>query len=210
MSQVPQSSVPINRRTKLVFSPVDSANMVFDRNALFKELRAFIKEKYPTYSLEYGYLGGELTKQQLLESMMGTEVALKYDQRLMQIDYCLLYKIPAMNPNVGDLCMIMCPSRFSSKSLNTMALYKYQSKLNEYLNDYFLNNPVIPMNVVMGFLEQKEYGLTRKKFSFSRDPRTLERISTENPNYWKLPKNSSITVKAIQSACTQYNPDTKH
>lgn len=28
MSQVPQSSVPLNRRTKLVFSPVDSANMV--------------------------------------------------------------------------------------------------------------------------------------------------------------------------------------
>ena len=56
MSQVPQSSVPLNRRTKLVFSPVDSANMVFDRNAIFKELRAFIKAKYPTYSLEYGYL----------------------------------------------------------------------------------------------------------------------------------------------------------
>ena len=66
MSQVPQSSVPLNRRTKLVFSPVDSANMVFDRNAIFKELRAFIKAKYPTYSLEYGYLGGELTKQQFL------------------------------------------------------------------------------------------------------------------------------------------------
>lgn len=210
MASVPQSSVPIKRRTKLVFSPVDSANMRFNRQVLFKEMRSFIKTKYPSYVLEYGYLGGELTKKEILESMMGIEVSLKYDQRLMQIDYCLIYKIPKSGKILEDLAMIWCPSRFSSKSLNTMALYKYQGKLNEYLEDFFENNPVIPINVVYSFLEQKEYGLSRKKYLFSRDPRTLERTSSDNPQYWKLPSHANVVVKGIQEVCKEYNPDTKH
>lgn len=207
---VPQSSVPLNRRTKLHFSPVDSAQMVFNRDKMFKVLRSYIKAKYPTYTLEYGYLGNDLTKNQILESMMGIPEAMKYDQQLMQIDYCLIYKIPATNPNVGDLGMIWCPSRFSSKSLNTMALYQYNKNLDEYMEDFFLNNPVVPMNVIYSFMEQKDYGLSRKKFIFERDPRTLERISHENPKFWKLPENQKTTVKAIQALSILYNPDTRH
>lgn len=206
---IPTSSVPFSRRTKLKFSSVDSAHMNFDREVLFKEIRSFIKKRYPNYKLEYGYLGSKLTGKEILESMMGTEVSLKYDQRLMQIDYCLIYRVPCTVPTVGDLAMIWCPSRFSSKSLNTMALYKKNGQLNEYLDDYFENNPSIPFKIVMAFLEQSDYGLTRKKFTFVKDPRTLERTSIENKNYWKNPENSTTVVKAIHSICAQFNPDAK-
>lgn len=207
--EVPKSSVPLKRRTALHFSPVDSALMIFDRASMLKEMRSFIKLKYPTYALEYGYLGGEITKRQMLESMMGTDVSLKYDQKLMQIDYCLIYKIPKTGRMMDDLCIIWCPSRFSSKSLNTMALYKHNGKIDEFMNDFFNNNPVIPINVVYSFLEQKEYGLSRKKFLFKKDPRTFERTSEPNPNYWKLAEHSETVVKGIQEICKQYNPDAK-
>lgn len=207
---VPQSSVPLNRRTKLHFSPVDSAQMVFNRDKMFKAMRSMIKNKYPNYSLEYGYLGKDLTKSEILESMMGIPQAMKYDQQLMQIDFCLVYKIPATNQNVGDLGMIWCPSRFSSKSLNTMALYQYNKKLDEYMEDFFLNNPVVPMNVICSFMEQKDYDLSRKRYIFERDPRTLERISHPNPKFWKLTENKNAAVKAIQALSILYNPDSRH
>lgn len=210
MEKIPESSVPLRRRSKLTFSPVDSAKMQFNRLSIFTEMRGFIKAKYPNFTLEYGYLGKELTKKEILESMMGTEVSLKYDQKLMQIDYCLIYKIQKTQKMQEDLGIIWCPSRFSSKSLNTMALYKYEGKLDEYMKDFFENNPIIPMSVIYSFLEQPEYGLSRKKYLFDKDPRTLERTSKPNPKYWKLQEHSSLVVKGIQEISKQYNPDSKH
>lgn len=210
MEKIPESSVPLRRRTKLTFSPVDSAKMQFNRLSIFTEMRGFIKAKYPNFTLEYGYLGKDLTKKEILESMMGTEVSLKYDQKLMQIDYCLIYKIPKSQKMQEDLGIIWCPSRFSSKSLNTMALYKYEGKLDEYMKDFFENNPIIPMSVIYSFLEQPEYGLSRKKYLFDKDPRTLERTSRPNPKYWKLQEHSTLVVKGIQEISKQYNPDSKH
>lgn len=201
----PKYSISPTHFTKLRYSPVDAANMQFDRGALMKELRALILSRRPDFKLLYGHMSNGLTKETMLKMTMGIKDTANMNQRFLQNDFTLVYEF--MNTKINEpMVYIWSPVFFSSKSLNTMAYYAYHGHTGEFMDDFYKNNIFFPKKVLIAYIvEQKGLSITKSKVL--HDSRTLRPIIESDSKYWKDPNNSEKVVCAIEELCVIYNPD---
>lgn len=207
-AQSTYTQVRPEKLSQLKYSPVDAALMQFDRTEIFKEIRAHIKKKYPDFKLEYGYCNPTFNIQDHLTATMGIKEALKFNQRFIMIDYCLVYSYHDKGLKDMKCAFIICPAVASSRSLNTYALYKYQRKEKEFWDDFYISSIRFPYRVLEQYLEVHE-GLSGKKYLTQYDPRTFEKTTVENEKYWKRPEHLEQAIVGISECCAEFQPD-KH
>lgn len=186
----------MHKKSKLDFSPVDVANLSFNRMNLFKYLRASLKSYKPNMKLLYGYLNDGLDANKIIQMLSNTITA--YDSFETKIDYCFAYSfiVRQRDPQTGEMAnqemvWLEAPMFYTPKSLNTFAYYVNLNREKEFLDDY-VNRPTFFGKWIMD--------------DYLKEIMDLDLIHENAPNYWKNPRNAGNVMKAFAEMSNMYTP----
>ncbi len=183
------------------FSPVDACRMKYDRDLMFKDLRAHVKSTFSGMKLYYGFLNENLDANGVIQMLSCINTS--FDKNSRKIDYAFAYQFTTPKLR-GEQIWMEAPLFFSPKSLGSLAYYKYRHREKEFYNDYFNSAIIFPKKLFEDFINGYE-GLTINQYGIEHDQfhRTHQ---IELGSYWKNPSNSDTVLEAMSELASMYDP----